>query len=125
MNARLTLAFALLLAAGCSTGTKSHPVAESDPLDVQAGAYDEPAAPIEYVAPTTPVSASPVYTPPEPTVTATPVGPQTYTIQRGDTAWGLAVRFYGDGKLHTRIFDANPGLSAKNFPAGKTIVIPQ
>lgn len=129
MKSRFVLMFVLLLAAGCSTGTKSQPVADSDPLDVQNTAYSDPAPPIEYVAPSTPAqpSASPVYTPPEPAVTSTPAPTtgQTYTIQRGDTAWGLAKRFYGDGKQFHRIFDANPGLSEKNFPAGKTITIPQ
>ena len=124
MNTRIALFLGLMLAAGCSTGSKSQPVAETDPLDVQNADYSQPVEPVEYVAPP---AAAPVYTAPEPAVTSTPapaIG-TSYTIQRGDTAWGLAKRYYGDGKQFHKIFEANPGLSEKNFPAGKTITIPQ
>jgi len=30
-----------------------------------------------------------------------------YEIQKGDTLWGIAKQFYGDGSKHTAIFDAN------------------
>ncbi|HQY87984.1 MAG TPA: LysM peptidoglycan-binding domain-containing protein [Tepidisphaeraceae bacterium] len=129
MKAQILLISGLLFAAGCSTGSKSQPVAETDPLDVQSAdyTYSEPMPnenPNQYVAP---MAAAPVYTPMEPAVSTTPapVASQTYTIQKGDTAWGLAKRYYGDGKQFHKIFEANPGLSEKNFPAGKTITIPQ
>ena len=31
----------------------------------------------------------------------------TYTIQSGDTLWGIAKKFYGDGSKHTTIYNAN------------------
>ena len=31
----------------------------------------------------------------------------TYTVKSGDTLWALSSRFYGNGALYTRIFDAN------------------
>lgn len=34
----------------------------------------------------------------------------TYVIKKGDTLWGLAVRFYGDGKKYTKIYNANKGI---------------
>ena len=36
-----------------------------------------------------------------------PPQPNTHTIVRGDTLWGIAQRYYGDGSLYTRIYDAN------------------
>lgn len=31
----------------------------------------------------------------------------SYTIQSGDTLWGIAKKFYGDGSKHTTIYNAN------------------
>jgi nucleoid-associated protein YgaU len=33
--------------------------------------------------------------------------PSTYTVKAGDTLYSLAKRFYGDGKLKTKILEAN------------------
>lgn len=33
----------------------------------------------------------------------------TYEIKKGDTLWGLAKRFYGDGSKYTKIYNANKG----------------
>lgn len=32
---------------------------------------------------------------------------KTYTVQSGDTLWGIAKKFYGDGSEYTKIADAN------------------
>ena len=32
---------------------------------------------------------------------------EPYTVKKGDTLWGIARKFYGNGKLWSRIFDAN------------------
>lgn len=61
----------------------------------------------------------------DPAPTPTPAG-QTYTIQPGDTLWGVAQMFYGDGTRYMDIFNAsnfssgNPNLI---FP-GEIAVIP-
>jgi len=31
----------------------------------------------------------------------------TYVVKRGDTLWGIAKRYYGNGRLYTKIFNAN------------------
>ena len=52
--------------------------------------------------------------------------PQTisYVVQKGDTLYGLAKRFLGNGSRWREIVAANPGLSADKLTAGKTILIP-
>ncbi len=45
-------------------------------------------------------------TAPAPTV----AGGRTYTVERGDTLWAIAERFYGNGSLWTKIHEANRGL---------------
>lgn len=32
---------------------------------------------------------------------------QTYTVQKGDTLWNIAKRFYGNGSLYSKIHEAN------------------
>jgi len=53
-------------------------------------------------------------------------GGQTYTIVSGDTLWGIAERFYGDGSRYMEIFNAS-NLSSGNpsliFP-GEVVTIP-
>lgn len=34
---------------------------------------------------------------------------RTHTVVRGDTLWGLAKRYYGDGSQYMKIFNANKG----------------
>lgn len=34
----------------------------------------------------------------------------TYEVKKGDTLWGLAKRFYGDGRKYTKIYNANKGI---------------
>lgn len=53
-----------------------------------------------------------------------PPAPQTYTIQKGDTLWSIAVSLLGDGQRWKDIKAANPGLDEKKLPIGKTISIP-
>lgn len=35
------------------------------------------------------------------------VGGKEYTIQKGNTLWGLAKKYYGDGSQYTKIYEAN------------------
>ena len=55
---------------------------------------------------------------------SSPSGPRTYTIQRGDTLWSIATRYYGSGKRWTLIHDANPNLVPKKMRVGQRVVMP-
>lgn len=52
--------------------------------------------------------------------------PQTYTTEKGDTLWGLATRFYGDGRQWKKIYEANRDVlpSSSEVPVGVALVIP-
>ena len=75
-----------------------------------------------------PQPQQPVYY--DPAVTTTPVTATgaaaggSYTVQKGDTLFGIARQTYGNGNQWQRIAAANPGLSPSTLKAGQTIVIP-
>lgn len=52
--------------------------------------------------------------------------PQTYIVEKGDTLWKIANKFYGDGKKWQTIFEANQDLigTPDKIRAGITIKIP-
>jgi len=87
-------------------------------------------APAELEAP--PVETAPlpvVEEQPAPTagvVTPAATGQQTYTMKAGDTLYTLARRYYGDGKLWTKIFEANKDKirDVHDIPVGTVLVIP-
>lgn len=35
---------------------------------------------------------------------------KTYTVKKGDTLWGIAKTYYGNGARYTQIYDANKGI---------------
>ena len=78
-------------------------------------------------APTTATPTVEVETP-APAVQAIPgqATGENYTMQRGDTLYSLARRFYGDGKLWTRIAEANRDKvrDVTAIPVGTVLVIP-
>jgi len=128
-----TLTVVLMAVAACvgvvGCGPQKQEVPPMDQAEVQAatGATEKPVV-VEPMAP--PAAASKkatgkvaVVAPPAPAPTA---GEQTYTAKPGDTLWSLAKRFYGDGKLKTKIFEANRNkLKDENtLPAGTVLVIP-
>jgi len=51
---------------------------------------------------------------------------QTHTVQKGDTLYGLARRYYGDGKLWTKILEANRDKikNETSVPVGAVLTIP-
>ena len=53
-----------------------------------------------------------------------PAAGSTYTVQKGDTLYGIAKAHYGDGKQWTKIVAANPGLDAAHLSVGRKIVLP-
>lgn len=53
----------------------------------------------------------------------------TYMVKNGDSLWGLAQKFYGDGKQYTKIYQANrvilgPVAEKPTLRAGQTLIIP-
>ena len=51
---------------------------------------------------------------------------RTYTIVRGDTLWGIAKRYYGDGAQYPKIYNANKNIISNPnliYP-GQKVVIP-
>ncbi len=116
---------------GCEQQNKDEELPQIDPAELEASApppepvpaktsdTDDTGTPaVEVETPTAPPPA----VPPEPS-TGTP---QTYTMQRGDTLYSLAKRFYGDGKLWTRIADANKDKvrTVTDIPVGTVLTIP-
>lgn len=55
------------------------------------------------------------------------IKPRNYTVNSGDTLWDIAHRFYGNGNLYTKIYEANKKIIGGNpnliYP-GQTFVIP-
>ena len=51
---------------------------------------------------------------------------KTYTVQSGDTLWGIAKKFYGNGSQYAKIVSANPQISNPNLIyAGQVFNIPE
>lgn len=51
---------------------------------------------------------------------------KTHTLKKGETLWGLAVKYYNDGSKYTKIATAN-NITAEQFnklPIGKKLIIP-
>lgn len=67
--------------------------------------------------------AEPAPAPAEPAPPAPPAA-QTYTVEGGDTLWGIAERFYGDGNQYQRIADANGIANPDEINAGQVLTIP-
>jgi len=42
-----------------------------------------------------------------PTTTAPKTNGRTYTVKSGDCLWNIALKFYGNGNLYTKIYNAN------------------
>ena len=114
----LMLAAGLLLVVGCQA---------KKPNEVPPLAAEElgPPLPVEPA----PVAVTEVETPPKVETKATvapSAGSQTYTMKAGDTLYGVARRFYGDGKLWTKVFEANKDKirDVSDIPIGTVLVIP-
>lgn len=103
--------------------------------DDSAAAASEPArAPLRRVEPerSKPAYSAPVThandtVAPPPAVAAAPeTGMRVYHVQRGDTLWSLANKFYGDSKHWRRILAANRNRvpDPRNLPVGIKLIIP-
>ena len=114
----LLVAVGLLLVVGCQA-KKPNEVPKLSAEELQ------PAPPVEPA----PVAVTEVETPPKAETKATGVpstGSQTYTVKAGDTLYSLARRFYSDGKLWTKIFEANKDKirDVSDIRIGTVLVIP-
>lgn len=50
---------------------------------------------------------------------------KTHTVQSGDTLWGIAKKYYGDGNQYQKIVSANPGIKNPNLIyEGQVFTIP-
>lgn len=81
----------LLAALGCQAEEPIEPRPMAEPIEVE---------PVEEVGALAPEPLEPE--PPTPTAAET-----TYVVQRGDSLWKIAERFYGDGRLWNVIYEAN------------------
>lgn len=56
-----------------------------------------------------------------------PPTPESYTVQKNDCLWNIAKKYYGNGSLYTKIYDANRGVVGGNpnliYP-GQVLTIP-
>jgi len=131
------VAVASMLVVGCGPKKEElpplEPAAAEAPAPVAvpgAGAGKTPVAvetmpppPVARPRPLTPVKVPAETTPPAP---ADAAAGQSYVMKAGDTLYTLAKRFYGNGNLWTRIFDANKDKikDPSHIPIGTTLTIP-
>jgi len=109
-------------AIGCAQ-KKEEELPAIDPAELEAAAPPPEPRPAFTGTPAVEIE-TPVAPPPVP---ATPVGGgTTYTMQKGDTLYSLARRFYGDGKLWTKIADANKDKirDVTSIPVGTVLTMP-
>ncbi|KZS73496.1 lectin [Mycobacterium kansasii] len=74
----------------------AQPVGEAAPEPIAAAVADEPAEP----------------------------APNSYTVVSGDTLWGIAERFYGDGNKYQALVDANAIPNPDLIHPGQVLTIP-
>lgn len=71
-----------------------------------------------------PVSTAPAPATPTP-VNAPAAGPKdTYTIKSGDSLWNIAVKYYNNGSMWTKIADANGIKDPRRIQPGQKLTIP-
>ncbi len=122
---------------GCEQKRKDEELPQINPAELEASAPPPepvPAKPTESTEPVpavevetpAPSTTTPPAAPASPTTPASAQPPRTYVMQRGDTLYSLAKRFYGDGKLWTKIADANRDKvrDVTAIPVGTVLVIP-
>lgn len=71
----------------------------------------------------TATGGSPATVPTAP-VQSAPAGPRRYTVRKGDTLWGIAQRYYGNGARWTTIASANGIKNPRLLQVGHVLTIP-
>lgn len=106
-------AFAVSAITSANSGRSTYNVGDA----VQVPILPTPVAPAK---PAVPTKAPVVNKPP---AAAKPPAKRTYKVKTGDTLWGIASRYYGNGTAYTRIKQAN-GLRSDIIHTGQVLVIP-
>ncbi|MBQ2679041.1 MAG: LysM peptidoglycan-binding domain-containing protein [Firmicutes bacterium] len=71
-----------------------------------------------------PAEATTETAPAEAPAEAAPTDSQTYTVEKGDTFWKIAQKFYGNGAEFQKILDANGLTENSRINVGDTLIIP-
>ena len=132
--ATLGLICAAGLSGGCAT-TPREPTASAAPaaaptpvMVVDPWARSSSPASGTTMAPSASPAAPTIAEPPESAApadaAAPPTGARTHKLAKGETLYGLSVKYYGTGTKVNKIIAANPNLKAEKIPVGTTIVIP-
>ena len=99
--------FATALASGCNRGSVNLEGAELEALQLEK---------VNMVIPEPP---------PSPQTRPSPGrSDRIYTVQRGDTLWHIAQKFYGDGKKYRLIIQANNITDPGTLAVGRKLIIP-
>jgi len=120
MRARtiLVAAVSVLVAFGCEQQKRDDvPQVDLEELVTDQPVEREPAVVVEKEPPALAEPSEPV---------SPALAQQTYTMKPGDTLYTLARRFYGDGKLWTKIHEANKDKvrDVYDIPVGTVLTIP-
>ncbi len=121
---RYAVALMLLLSVMVMVGCK--PQAKGP----QTTSVEPPAHPMESLAPASDT------TPPPPAMAASPqvvetstpkplVPPRTYTVEKGDTIYKIARKFFNTDARAKDIIAANPGIDANHIKVGQVINLPE
>lgn len=120
LTAALVLAAFLAGAAGMAAWQQTQP----PPATALAARAGQPAAPPPAPTASAPTPASPD-SPAAVEASALVVsGGQEYTVRPGDSLWGLARRFYGQGRAWGHIAQHNPDQVREPLAVGSRLVIP-
>ena len=100
---------------------------EQDLADAPPPVYEQDFEPVQVQAPTKMTvdpDAATVSVPDTTTFNVPEPSGDSYTVQRGDTLWSIAVRHYGDGQRWVDIAEANGITDQARLPVGKKLVLP-
>ncbi|MBX5131761.1 LysM peptidoglycan-binding domain-containing protein [Rhizobium lentis] len=100
------------------------PSAEPSPAPATPAPAEPAPAPSAQAPAAEPAPAPAPATEPAPTAAPASATPSTHVIAEGDTFWGLAETFYGDGTLWRKLSDANGKPNPRHLTVGKEIQVP-
>jgi nucleoid-associated protein YgaU len=119
---RTVLPIAILAAVLTQQGCQKKQVAAAPPAEPEVGfrsMEDLAPPPPQEGYPAVQPNPAPVYSPP-----AVALEPSRYTVQKGDTLWGIAAKTLGSGRRWKDIVAVNPGLDPQKLQIGQVLLIP-